>query len=161
MAATLDHLSGGRLILGLGAGWQENEHAAYGIDLPPVPQRLARFEEACTIVKGLLTQPRPGVLAHKGAVLDRHCDDGGRDPATIRRSAQAIVVPDAAEVSTTPFPGAPATVAGGAEQLRDELGRYAEAGVDELIVPDWNGGVGAAGEHFFDWFASEVAAGFR
>ena len=53
--ATIDHVSGGRVLLGLGAGWQENEHAAYGIELPPVKQRLDRFEEAVQIVKGLLT----------------------------------------------------------------------------------------------------------
>ena len=53
--ATIDHMSGGRVTLGLGAGWQENEHQAYGIELPPVKQRLDRFEEAVQVVKGLLT----------------------------------------------------------------------------------------------------------
>jgi alkanesulfonate monooxygenase SsuD/methylene tetrahydromethanopterin reductase-like flavin-dependent oxidoreductase (luciferase family) len=53
--ATVDHISGGRVLFGLGAGWQENEHKAYGIELPPVKARLDRFEEAVQIVKGLLT----------------------------------------------------------------------------------------------------------
>jgi F420-dependent oxidoreductase-like protein len=56
--ATIDHLSGGRVLFGIGAGWQENEHQAYGIELPPVKQRLDRFEEAVQVVKGLLTQER-------------------------------------------------------------------------------------------------------
>jgi F420-dependent oxidoreductase-like protein len=53
--ATIDEMSGGRVTFGIGAGWQENEHAAYGIELPPVKQRLDRFEEAVQVIKGLLT----------------------------------------------------------------------------------------------------------
>lgn len=56
--ATIDHVSGGRVIIGIGAGWQENEHRAYGIELPPVKERLDRFEEAVQIIKGLLTHER-------------------------------------------------------------------------------------------------------
>jgi alkanesulfonate monooxygenase SsuD/methylene tetrahydromethanopterin reductase-like flavin-dependent oxidoreductase (luciferase family) len=51
-------MSGGRFVLGIGAGWQQNEHHAYGIELPPVKQLLARFEEACQVFQGLLTQDR-------------------------------------------------------------------------------------------------------
>ena len=58
MAATVDHLSGGRLVLGMGAGWQVNEHEAYGIPLPPVPERLARLEEACEVVTSLMRRSR-------------------------------------------------------------------------------------------------------
>jgi alkanesulfonate monooxygenase SsuD/methylene tetrahydromethanopterin reductase-like flavin-dependent oxidoreductase (luciferase family) len=46
-AAGVDQVSGGRLVLGLGAGWQENEHRAYGIEFPAVPGRLSRLDEAC------------------------------------------------------------------------------------------------------------------
>jgi alkanesulfonate monooxygenase SsuD/methylene tetrahydromethanopterin reductase-like flavin-dependent oxidoreductase (luciferase family) len=58
MAASVDIVSGGRLELGLGAGWNENEANAYGIDLLPVRERMDRFDEACDVVVGLLTQPR-------------------------------------------------------------------------------------------------------
>jgi len=53
MAATLDHLSGGRAILGLGAAWNEVEHWAYGIPFPQVGQRLALLDEACTVIRSL------------------------------------------------------------------------------------------------------------
>jgi F420-dependent oxidoreductase-like protein len=53
-AVTVDHVSGGRLLLGIGAGWQENEHAQYGIDLGPRRTRLERFEEGCEVIVHLL-----------------------------------------------------------------------------------------------------------
>ncbi|MEX0943263.1 MAG: TIGR03560 family F420-dependent LLM class oxidoreductase [Pseudomonadales bacterium] len=57
-AATLDHISGGRFELGLGAGWHEQEARAYGYDFPSVGTRLDRLDEAATIIRGLLTQDR-------------------------------------------------------------------------------------------------------
>ena len=56
MAVTVDIASGGRLELGLGAGWFEAECEAYGIELGPIPERFARFEEALTVIRSLLTQ---------------------------------------------------------------------------------------------------------
>jgi F420-dependent oxidoreductase-like protein len=53
MAATVDHVSRGRLVLGLGAGWQENEHVAYGIEYSTVKGRLDRLEEACELITAL------------------------------------------------------------------------------------------------------------
>ncbi len=54
--ATLDIISGGRLELGIGAGWNEEESGAYGIELGSVKDRLDRFEEACQVLIGLLSQ---------------------------------------------------------------------------------------------------------
>ncbi|MFN2221953.1 MAG: LLM class F420-dependent oxidoreductase [Candidatus Promineifilaceae bacterium] len=59
MASAVDDLSGGRLILGMGAGWQEREHTHYGWDLLPVPQRFARFEEGLEVVTRLLSSEEP------------------------------------------------------------------------------------------------------
>ena len=55
MAATIDEVSGGRFMLGLGSGWNRREFAAFGI---PYDQRVSRFEEAFTIIRGLLAGER-------------------------------------------------------------------------------------------------------
>lgn len=56
MVATIDIISGGRLELGIGAGWNEEESGAYGIDLGTPRQRSDRFEEACHVLVGLLSE---------------------------------------------------------------------------------------------------------
>lgn len=56
MAATLDHITGGRVVLGLGSGWQENEHRQYGIPFYTVGERLKRLDEACQVIKLLYTE---------------------------------------------------------------------------------------------------------
>jgi F420-dependent oxidoreductase-like protein len=58
MAANVDIVSGGRLLCGIGAGWQENEHRAYGIPFYTLGERLARLDEACQILRALWTQPK-------------------------------------------------------------------------------------------------------
>ncbi|HEY7520888.1 MAG TPA: LLM class F420-dependent oxidoreductase [Methylomirabilota bacterium] len=58
MAAQVDIVSGGRLICGLGAAWQQNEHDAYGLPFYTVQERLARLDEACQVLRALWTQDR-------------------------------------------------------------------------------------------------------
>ncbi|MEX2394419.1 MAG: TIGR03560 family F420-dependent LLM class oxidoreductase, partial [Actinomycetota bacterium] len=56
MAASTDIISGGRLELGIGAAWNEQECEAYGISLPPLKERFDRFDEALEVIHKLLTQ---------------------------------------------------------------------------------------------------------
>lgn len=70
MAASLDHVSGGRLNLGLGAGWFELEHRSFGIDFKTVPQRLEALEEACQIILGMFTREKTTVHGKHYRVTD-------------------------------------------------------------------------------------------
>jgi F420-dependent oxidoreductase-like protein len=216
IAATTDRISGGRLVLGLGAGWQENEHRAYGIDYATTGERLSRLEEACQVVKGLTSQERttfsgrhyrlidaplepkpvqdplpllvggggekvtmriaatyadewnvwgtPETLRHKGGVLERHCEAVGRDAGTIARSAQALLFlgDDAGwlERMRQSSGGRPAII-GTVDEVREVVAAYAEAGVDELIVPDFTLGEPARRRDTLDAFLEGVAPAFR
>lgn len=57
MAATVDIIANGRLNFGIGTGWSEREHRAYGIPLPPPGERIRRLEEACEMIRQLWTEP--------------------------------------------------------------------------------------------------------
>ncbi len=56
---TLDVLSGGRAVLGLGAAWNDDEHLGYGFPFPPIKERMDRLDEALTICKALFSEERP------------------------------------------------------------------------------------------------------
>jgi alkanesulfonate monooxygenase SsuD/methylene tetrahydromethanopterin reductase-like flavin-dependent oxidoreductase (luciferase family) len=142
MAATVDHLSGGRLDVGLGAGGDPADEML-GLTVPPAGERVGRLDEAAQVLRLLWTEPEasfegsyyrlaaalsdpkpvqsplplwiasngerrglrvvaeradawltatfdsaPGDLVRLSSVLDRHCADVGRDPATLRRAVQ-------------------------------------------------------------------------
>ena len=59
MVTTLDVISKGRAILGIGAAWNEAEHIGYGYEFPPIGQRMDRLDEALTIIKLMFTEERP------------------------------------------------------------------------------------------------------
>ncbi len=190
-AATLDRLSKGRLILGLGAGWQINEHAAYGIPLKTPGMRVSRFEESIQIVRSLLDSDRttfhgdfyditdapsdpkpvqetlpilvgtgsprmlritaqhaqdwntwgvPELAADRRSVFAESCCAADTDPDSMHSCVQALIfmVDDqraidgiiAGEMGNR-------SIAGSDDHLIKQLGRYADDGFDETVVPDF------------------------
>ncbi|HVW44349.1 MAG TPA: LLM class F420-dependent oxidoreductase [Amycolatopsis sp.] len=77
MAATLDIVSGGRLEIGIGAGWNEEESGAYGMRLGPVKERSDRFEEACEVIVSLLTRETTDFAGEYYQITDAHCEPKG------------------------------------------------------------------------------------
>lgn len=77
IAATAADMSGGRIELGLGAGWYAAEHAAYGITFPGVKERFDRLEESLEIISGLWSTPPGERYAHSGPLFTL---DGGTNP---------------------------------------------------------------------------------
>ena len=59
IVTTLDVISRGRAILGIGAAWNDDEHAGYGFDFPTVKERMDRLEEALQIIRAMFTEPAP------------------------------------------------------------------------------------------------------
>lgn len=169
MAATVDIISGGRLTLGMGAGWNLEESNAYGIELGSIKERLDRFEEGVEVIVRLLGQevtdfqgeyftitdarcePKPvqspvplliggsgkkrtlrvvakwaqmwdggfGTIQQwreKNEALIGHCEDLGRDPSEIERTAHI-----AWEAGADP------------SRLADQAAEMAEAGIDQVI----------------------------
>src|SRR5215469_7670528 len=74
MAAALDVLSGGRLELGIGAGWNEQESGGYGIELGTLKERSDRFEEACEVLVGLLSQESTSFSGTHYQLVEARCE---------------------------------------------------------------------------------------
>jgi F420-dependent oxidoreductase-like protein len=87
MAATVDVISGGRLELGLGAGWHEEEHESYGIDLPPLRERFDRFDEALEVIHLLLTEPVANFSGAHYQLTEARCD-----PKPVQRPRPPLVI---------------------------------------------------------------------
>ena len=85
-AATVDHVSDGRLILGIGTGWHEDEHRRYGFDLPEPPERVDRFEEAVALISQLLSQER---TTFAGRFY--HLDDARLEPRPVQQRIPILI----------------------------------------------------------------------
>ena len=187
--ASIDHLSGGRADVGLGAGWSQIEYDAYGMPFPPVGERMDLLEESVQCVRGLLhdevttfkgthfsmtdarCEPRPvqqrvpvwiggggeqrtlritaryadawnipfvapETFAHKSAVLDRRCEEVGRDPGEIRRAVN-VGLAWTDESLRAQFGGLaegvrPGVLTGSNDEVVDRIGQYVDAGADQV-----------------------------
>lgn len=185
---TLDVLSGGRAVLGLGAAWNEEEHLGYGFDFPPVRERMDRLDEALTIIRSMFTEDRPSfqgqhyrieqalnvprpiqpggprvlvggggeqrtlriaarhadmthwfplgleTLQRKNEILERYCEEIGRDPSTIERTmaSPVVVTLDEAEgqaiIERMPPERRAHVAVGLPEQMAEALRPYLDAG---------------------------------
>jgi F420-dependent oxidoreductase-like protein len=95
MAATLDIISGGRLELGIGAGWNEEESGAYGIPLGSPAERSDRFEEACAVLAGLLSQDTFSFTGRYYQLTDARCN-----PKPVQRPHPPICIGGSGERRT-------------------------------------------------------------
>jgi alkanesulfonate monooxygenase SsuD/methylene tetrahydromethanopterin reductase-like flavin-dependent oxidoreductase (luciferase family) len=98
MTATLQYLTGGRFLLGIGAGWKEDEYRAYGYDFPSAGTRVAELEETLQIIKALWTQERATFEGKHYQVAEAYCEPkpdplppiviGGTKPRMLRLIAR-------------------------------------------------------------------------
>ncbi|MGH3334380.1 MAG: LLM class flavin-dependent oxidoreductase, partial [Nocardioides sp.] len=140
MTRSLDEVSGGRLVLGLGAGWDEVEHRSLALPFPTLGDRMNLLESACRrltdagppplLVGGggeRRTMPiaaryasawhawaEPEAFQHKCGVMDQLCRAAGREPSSVRRATGAVLLNE----------NEPAAI----------LAAYQDAGADEFIV---------------------------
>lgn len=164
MAATVDAISGGRLVLGLGAGWNRREYDAFGF---PYDHRVSRFEEAFTIIRTLLTD---GEIDFHGAYYDvDHAVLHPRSPrpggpplwvGSVRERMQAITLPhvQAWNVWWSDYGNTPdgfAELKAGIDERIDALGRAGEVEATCAVFLQLPGG---GGRQMGDYVGREIAA---
>ena len=88
--AQVDQMSGGRVELGLGAGWFEEEHTGYGIPFPPTGERFDRFEEQLAIITGLWSTPEGERFSHEGQHY--RLTDSPALPKPVQRPGPPVII---------------------------------------------------------------------
>jgi F420-dependent oxidoreductase-like protein len=95
IGATVDVISGGRLDFGIGAGWNETEHNAYGIPLYTTGQRIRRLGEACEVIKRMWTETAPTFEGRYYQIKNAYCE-----PKPIQKPAPPFVIGGSGEKLT-------------------------------------------------------------
>jgi F420-dependent oxidoreductase-like protein len=197
---TLDVISAGRAILGIGAAWNEDEHRGYGFDFPPLRERFERLEDAVQICRAMFTQdapsfegrhhriegalnfPRPtrpggppiliggsgerrtiplvarhadacnffgdvATIRHKLDVLDRCCEEIGRDPGEITKTrlGAVVIAPTSAEAerkrdhviamrNLDPERVRASFITGDPDSVAERVDAFIEAGLDGMLI---------------------------
>jgi F420-dependent oxidoreductase-like protein len=129
IVASVDDMSGGRVEMGLGTGWYEREHAAFGIPFPPRAERFDRLEEQLAVITGLWAGP-----GYSYAGAHYRIEDNPAPPRPVQRPHPPIIVggtgpkrtPAIAARYASEFNGA-LTVDGGAAGLRERFAGFARA----------------------------------
>jgi F420-dependent oxidoreductase-like protein len=197
ITTTIDVISGGRAIFGIGAAWFEEEHRAYGFDFPPLRERFEHLQDALQIARLMFTEEEPSFegrhhridhvlnsprplrgdipimvggsgerktlrlvaqyadacnvfgdverFRHLMGVLDRHCEDVGRDPSEITRTTMAsVLIAPTEEEAQRKFEAARqrgmderrarAALVGSPERIAEQVREKVDAGVEGLTV---------------------------
>jgi F420-dependent oxidoreductase-like protein len=88
--ATVDQMSGGRVVLGIGTGWYEREHKAFGIPFPPIGERFDRLDEQMQILNGLWTTPQGEPFSFHGRFWQ--LEEARNFPVLVQKPRPAIVI---------------------------------------------------------------------
>jgi len=215
MAATVDQISGGRLILGIGAGWYKREHEAFGWEFPSAKERSDRLEEAVEMIKLLFTNEgpmsyngqfyklkdayfsppctqkphipiliggngekrtlrtlakfgdicnldfnapgSPEMFRHKVEVLERNCEQFGRDPKEIKKTLHMPIHLENDEEKAIRYRKIRGewTLTGSASFIINRIQEYSDVGVEELIF----GSVPSKAE-FYERLKDEILSAF-
>ena len=114
----LDHVTGGRLIAGLGAGWHEPEHGPFGIPFPPIAERFDRFESALAVIRALFS-------------------DEARQAPGVTRPDPYVSLTNATNMPGTLTPGGPTIWLGGQKRRGIDLAaRFAQGWLIPFVLPD-------------------------
>lgn len=220
IAGTLDTISQGRFTLGIGAGWYEREHTAYGWQFPSMKERQDRLEEACELIRLLFHHHEPVdfqgkyyQLSHaqlapanhdsskpipimvggtgpkrtlrtlarygdvmnldgweggglkleyykfKSNILEKHCEEFGRDPNEIRRTLTmpCLITNDKARADAMIAEYGEGTVAGSKQYVIDRIGEFEEAGIEEIMF----GYFPTGNSNVLERFEEEIIKSFR